>query len=109
MWTGPEPELEQNSFVDQTGEGTWVQKWSRVLQASKLAASLRAEAKNGGGWFGGRKKGGNGGDAAQEERGKPVKMRKPIRPSDEELEEARRKEGRVGAAPMNAEARMAAG
>lgn len=111
LWTGPEESFETDGggegggFVSQIGEGTWVQKWSRVLQASKLASILRNEAleerkkkKNGGGgWFGGRFGGSSGGGGGKtkgkelDEQVAPlVKMRKPIRPSEEELERARK-------------------
>ncbi|GAA5940310.1 glycoside hydrolase family 47 protein [Sporobolomyces koalae] len=98
LWSGPEPELEEQGFVDQIGEGTWVQKWSRVLQASKLAKGLREDdkKKKGAGWFGGLGKGDvNTGQRADANKVKqdeairePVKFRKPIRPSEEELERA---------------------
>ncbi|GAA6013653.1 hypothetical protein JCM11491_002740 [Sporobolomyces phaffii] len=103
LWTGPEPELEPApSFVAQGGEGTAVQLWARVLQAAKLAATVRrsTDAK-GGGWFGalGKAKDKNKAKAPAVEV-EPVKARKPIRPSEEELERARgtgEGNGRAGA------------
>jgi mannosyl-oligosaccharide alpha-1,2-mannosidase len=107
LWSGPEAELESEGFVEQIGEGTWVQKWARVIQASKLAKGFRDEAKKKSkGWFGGLVgKGKKGGKekgferiAVKEEKGgdEPVAVRKPIRPSEEELEQAKKGQGRDG-------------
>ncbi|GAA5896495.1 glycoside hydrolase family 47 protein [Sporobolomyces salmoneus] len=121
LWTGPEPALEEETngggFVSQMGEGTWVQKWARVIQASRLAESYRNEPQKAG-WFGG----GGGGFGAKEKEEtvqaeKPVKFRKPIRPSEEELEQARKAMGEGnraagaggGAEGFKEEAWMAAG
>ncbi|GAA5991158.1 hypothetical protein JCM5350_001929 [Sporobolomyces pararoseus] len=116
LWTGPEPELEQQGgFVEQIGEGTWVQKWSRVLQASKLASTFRNEALNlkqkGGGWFGGLVRGGNKEKEKERETEKEkererVKFRKPIRPTEEEMERARKGDAVIAAGGLGARQRV---
>ncbi|GAA5923490.1 hypothetical protein JCM1841_001535 [Sporobolomyces salmonicolor] len=87
LWTGPDSSSSSSSasFVSQMGEGTWVQKWARVQQAAKLAGGVSAswaaqdQAAAGMDRIGARPPG-------QAER------RPFVRPSEEELEEARRRD-----------------
>ncbi|GAA5859607.1 hypothetical protein JCM8547_006161 [Rhodosporidiobolus lusitaniae] len=81
FWEGPEEEEQAGGaggdFVEQMGEGTWVQKWARVQQAAALASGTKKAGQAGGqGQRGGAAAGGGG--------------RNFVRPSEEEIQKARK-------------------
>ncbi|GAA6061025.1 hypothetical protein JCM10212_004599, partial [Sporobolomyces blumeae] len=106
LWTGPEVldgAASSAGFVEQRGEGTWVQKWARIQQASRLAGTLRVQHDAMAKKADERPRPGSTDDEGEswdeddevDARGQvvaPVQRRPPIRPSEEELEQARKKE-----------------
>lgn len=84
LWTGPDEFTTAHaSFASTVGEGTWVQKFARVQQAAGL---LHPSSKT-------LSQGKVPGGAPVYDDEKPPAVRKPIRPSEDELEQARKAAG----------------